>query len=103
MQTLIDTGAGLSFVNSQFASHNELCIQPPKEVVHVVVASGEMIQSRGFVKATVSIGDFQLPITLQVLEDSPVNLILGIDFLTQSKATIDFNTHTHTQFEFWMA
>jgi hypothetical protein len=58
------------------------------------VASGALIKSIGYVEATISIGDLQLPVTLQVLDEAPVNLILGMDFLTNSNAKIDLGTQS---------
>ena len=94
MQALLDTGAGMSFINCQFALEHKLKIQPPRRTINVLVASGATIKTLGYVEATICIGDLQLPVTLQVLKEAPVNVILGMDFLTESHATIDLATHS---------
>ncbi len=54
-QTLV-TVSLLCEVNCQFALDHKLHINPPKRALQVVVASGALIKSLGYVDATVSIG-----------------------------------------------
>lgn len=80
LQALLDTGAGISFINEQFARQQKLRIQPPIDSFNVVLADGKRVKSIGFTEATISVGDLQFPVTLHVLKDLTATVLLGLDF-----------------------
>ena len=63
---------------------------PEKPIVRLVTAAGTPIQVENYVQAPVKIGNTE--ITQQFLVVDIVPVILGYDFMTKHKVTLDFTT-----------
>ena len=95
---LIDTGAFHSCVSLSFVRRlkmNSRIISAPKHK-RLFTADGKPMHVIGTVSLILDIQDFQIPVTFYVLPHLQFNIILGIQFLTQTKANIDMECQTLT-------
>jgi len=71
-------------------------IIPAANHKRLFTADGKPMHVIGTVNLTLDIQDFQIPVTFYVLPHLQFNIILGIQFLTQTKAKIDMECQTLT-------
>jgi len=72
-------------------------IIPAPNYKRLFTADGKPMHVIGTVNLTLDIQDFQIPVTFCVLQHLQFNIILGIQFLTHTKANIDMECQTSCQ------
>ena len=94
---LYDTGAAKSCISRTLMDDLEMEIQKSSST-RFTLGNGAIQASQGIIKdVEIQIGNFvKIPITLEVLTDSPVHLILGNNWMDKTRAIIDFGTSTIT-------
>ena len=95
---LIDTGAFYSCVSLSFVKRLRLesHITPVSKHRRLFTADGKPMHVLGTVNLTLDIQDFEIPVTFCVLPRLQFDVILGVQFLTQTKANIDMECQTLT-------
>ena len=93
MQMMLDSGSSLSLLRRDSLS-NMVGIQqlPDKPMVRLVTAAGTPIQVEKYVQAPVKIGNVEVTQRFLVVDSLIVPVILGYDFMTKHKVTLDFTT-----------
>ncbi len=97
---LLDTGAFKSCISGKMA--DKLGLVPDKSKLTLSAlqsAGGECLTITGIVQLSIKINGLVIPFDFQVIPTLSVNLILGIDFLTTTKAKIDLSTSTVTFYD----
>ncbi|KAG2217409.1 hypothetical protein INT45_004867, partial [Circinella minor] len=94
---LYDTGAAKSCISRTLMDDLEMEIHKSSST-RFTLGNGAIQASQGIIKdVEIQIGNFvKIPITLEVLTDSPVHLILGNNWMHKTRAIIDFGTSTIT-------
>jgi len=94
----IDTGAVHSCVSLSFVKrlNLEFRIIPTSNKKRFYTADGEPMHVLGTVNLTLDIQDFEIQVTFHVLSRLQFNVILKVQFLTQTKAKIDTECQTLT-------
>ena len=98
MHTLgrVDSGAGLSCISSQFV--NRLRLKPTpfsrSGEQRLSTADGYPLKLSGTVDLTLTIQGLKVPQKFYVVDNLNYNLILGLDFMANTKAYIDFGKNT---------
>jgi len=87
VKTLVDTGANFSCVSTKFITSlrlQNMIVQSPdyKRLYTAMKVNGTIL-------LTLNIHGLLVPFTFYVLEHLSHNLIIGVDFLTRTKANID--------------
>ena len=95
---LIDTGAFHSCVSLAFIKHMKLesCIIRTSNHKRLFTANGKPMQVLDTVNLTLDLQDFEIPVTFCVVPCLQLNIILGIQVLSQTKANIDMDCQTLT-------
>ncbi|KAL0536722.1 hypothetical protein IC582_025682 [Cucumis melo] len=89
---LFDSGSSHSFISSAFLLHARLEVEPLCHVLSVSTLSGEHMLSKEKVKACqIEIAGHVIEVTLLVLDMHDFDVILGMDWLTDNHASIDFS------------
>ena len=87
--SILDSGAAVSFVSSQFASLIKKEFGLERRVL--LGANGGEMHATGSLSLSVSLGDQEIQHTFAVIEDFPYPVLLGTDFLSRVKAVVDFS------------
>jgi len=97
IRTLIDTGVHFSCVSLSLlrALHLEKDVVPAPRDKKLFTADGQPMKVCGTILLSINIQGLIVPFTFHVLERLTHNLILGINFLSQTKANIDMATRTY--------
>lgn len=91
VQALVDTGAQISVITSDLCRRlKKVRTASPSCVVRV--ADGGTPPVLGTCTARVTIANRQIPVLFHVLPHCPHDIILGLDFLTETSALIDCST-----------
>ena len=100
MRALVDTGAHNSCISRHFVNH--LGFQ--KEIIassrrRLFTASGKPMTVAGTIQLTLDIHNLKIPVTFNVINVLMHDVILGLDFLTQTEANIDFSSRVLTLYD----
>jgi len=95
---LIDTGAFYSCASLAFIKRLKLDSHIVSTSGHnrLFTANGKPMHVLGTVNLTLNIQDFEVPVTFYVIPRLQFNVILGTQFLSQTKANIDMDSQTLT-------
>ena len=94
-RTLLDTGAQVSLVSEEFL---KLCdpqfVKPSKNAatINLRSATGHSLEASEVVKIRVTIGKVRMYHDFLVVKDFKHDMILGVDFLNNRKAILDFDS-----------
>jgi len=101
VKALVDTGAFYSCVSSALIKRLkfEPKIIPISQRKRLFTADGNAMNVLGTVQLTLDIQEFQIPLTFCVLPRLQNDVILGIDFLRQTKANIDMHSQILTLYD----
>jgi len=102
VRSLIDTGANFSCVSLSFVKRLrvENDFVPASNQHKLFTADGKAMKVFGTILLSVNIQGLIVPFTFYVLEHFlSHNVIVGINFLTQTKANIDMATRTVTFYD----
>ena len=93
---LIDTGCGTSVMSERLARRLKLKVDRLQvgDNSILVAADGKPMHVRGKTQASIKLGGLTVPFEFLVLEELNQNLILGIDFLKDTKAVINCSDRT---------
>lgn len=94
ISVMIDTGAGANFINAEYARKMKFRIKPVPGRMTITVANGKTLTPIGQTEITVSIGDLNVPATFYVIQHLSANAILGLPFLKNTKAQINFENES---------
>jgi hypothetical protein len=86
---LFDTGASHSFISSAFATKHEFSTETIGKVIKVRSPGGELIVKVGCQNLILEIGKYKFPTHLVVLESQGLDVILGMDWMTNYAGVID--------------
>lgn len=89
LQALIDTGSSISLIDKKIVDSSNLELLTTQ--VQVKVANGTTTSSSGLIKTVGIIDCERIKLNLHVLKGLPFDLILGMDFLRDTKAFISFS------------
>ncbi|CAG2203607.1 unnamed protein product [Mytilus edulis] len=98
---LVDTGANISVMSKQFflrTPYSTHKLEPP-DITSVIAVNGNHVKVLGKVNISVTIGNRNFRASIYVLPQLHHSLILGVDFLKQTKAKLNFETDTFEIFE----
>ena len=90
-KALIDTGAQKSCISENFSRKLHLLPNGPAESKFLLTADGKPIPVQGTVEVSIKIQGLSIPFTFHVLRGLNHNMILGVDFLSATKANIDMS------------
>jgi hypothetical protein len=79
---LFDTGASHSFISSAFVSKHDFTTETIGKVIKVSSPGGELIVKVGCWNLILEIGKYKFPTHLVVLESQGLDVILGMDWMT---------------------
>jgi len=98
VKALVDTGAFYSCVSLDLIKRLkfESKIIPVSQRKRLFTADGNVMNVLSTVQLTLDIQEFQIPLTFCVLPRMQNDVILGIDFLKQTKANIDMHSQILT-------
>jgi len=98
IRTLLDTGAHSSCLSLSLvrALRLQKDVMPAICNKNLFTADGQPMKVCGTILLSINIKGLIVPFTFHVLERLTHHLILGIDFLSQTKADIDMATRTVT-------
>jgi len=93
---LVDSGAARSCISQNFVNRLRVKVQPPPSghPLRLSTADGSPLILVGTVSLTLNIQGLLIPQTFAVLKRLNYNMLLGIDFMQHTQATIDFNSRT---------
>ena len=95
-QALVDTGSTYSIISEsarQSMEANGVCLRSGNKVrASLVVANGQVVISDRSLKIRIGIGKLGWWHVFFVLPNLPVNMILGLDFLTKVRADLEFSS-----------
>ena len=91
---MVDSGAHISAISAEF--YFKYLSKVPLEKAFLIVngISGTMLKVKGKINISVEIGRLRLQQSFYVIENFKHNIILGLDFLTNQKASLNFDTRT---------
>ncbi|KAI5181415.1 hypothetical protein PAEPH01_2816, partial [Pancytospora epiphaga] len=89
----VDTGASLNFVSLGYCKRKTLRYDAVENKVNTATGEGDIV---GELRLKVRIGDTEWGVTFQVVKDLIHDVILGRQFLRESKADISFSKKTVT-------
>ncbi|KAI5170399.1 hypothetical protein PAEPH01_1398, partial [Pancytospora epiphaga] len=89
----VDTGASLNFVSLGYCKRKNLRYDAVENKVNTATGEGDIV---GELRLKVRIGDTEWDVTFQVVKDLIHDVILGRQFLRESKADISFSKRTVT-------
>ena len=97
MTCLYDTGVAKSCISRTLMDDLEMEIQRSSSA-RFTLGNGAIQVLQGIIKdVEIQVGNFiKVPITLEVLTDSPVHLILGNNWMHKTRAILHFGTSTIT-------
>jgi hypothetical protein len=86
---LFDTRASHSFISSAFVSKHDFTTKTIGKVIKVSSPGGELIVKVGCQNLILEIGKYKFPTHLVVLESQGLDVILGMDWMTNYVGVID--------------
>lgn len=86
----IDTGASLTLINAQVAASLKLEKRVVKGI-YIKIISGEKEEARELSEVTIVYEDSSITIECYIIQNLPVDLLLGLNWLYASKAKLDFS------------
>jgi hypothetical protein len=86
---LIDTGASHSFISSAFVNKHDFTTKTIGKVIKVSSPAGELIVKVGCQNLILEIDKYKFPTHLVVLESQGLDVILGMDWMTNYAGVID--------------
>ena len=86
---LFDTGASHSFISRAFVNKNGLVTRTIGKPVKVSSPGGELLVTAGCRDLTLEIGKYLFPVNLAILESQGLDVILGMDWMTEFEGVID--------------
>lgn len=91
IHVLFDTGATHSFVVPAIAERMSAHKTPEKSTLRVHTPGGQVLESRGVLpKVPVMVEGVEMPVSLIVIPMQGYEVILGMDWLSQHRATLDY-------------
>ena len=98
---LLDSGASISCITADLLHKLKLPVESLRDgdTKTVFLADGHPIAVQGRAELTVKISGLSIPCAVLILPSMRFDLILGLDFLTASKARIDFDAKMVTFFD----
>ncbi|XP_054816857.1 uncharacterized protein LOC129316455 [Prosopis cineraria] len=95
ISTLFDSGATYSFIFDECAQRLELHIVEMPFVMNVSTSVGASVRtSRAWLKVELKFGEIVTSIDLIYLPISRIDVIIGMDWLSANRATLDYNRKT---------
>ena len=93
---LVDSGAARSCISQKFVNRLRIKVQPLQSghPLCLSTADGSPLTLIGTVSLTFNIHGLLIPQTFAVLKRLNYNMLLGLDWLQNTQATIDFNSRT---------
>ena len=85
---LIDTGASISVISQQFAERLKLSVKAAPQA-YLIDAGNQVLQTCGIAEISVNLNGLIIPFTFTVIPTLCNEVILGVDFLTETQAIID--------------
>ncbi|XP_038687511.1 uncharacterized protein LOC119986891 [Tripterygium wilfordii] len=89
-RVLFDSGATSSFITSSFALALGLEVRPMRRTIVVDSPFGQFTRIQGNCICMCRFGDIELTANLYVLDFQDFDVILGVDWLTEQKAVLNF-------------
>jgi hypothetical protein len=86
---LFDTGASHSFISRIFVDRNKIPTESIRKPIKISSPGGEMIANFGCHLLTLEIGAFSFPTSLIILESQGLDVILGMNWMTEYEGIID--------------
>jgi hypothetical protein len=86
---LFDTGASHSFISRVFVDRNKIPTSTINRPIKINSPGGEMIATYGCPHLTLEIGAHSFPTSLIVLESQGLDIILGMNWMTEYEGVID--------------
>jgi hypothetical protein len=86
---LFDTGASHSFISSAFVNKHAFSTETIGRVIKVSSPGGELIVNAGCQNLILEIGKYKFPTHLLVLDSRGLDVILGMDWMTNYAGVID--------------
>ncbi len=96
---LVDTGAAISVINDRFYSdvlRRHFVLKENKKIENIRTANGRVVPVSGRVTFPIRIGSSEYTIDAHVVPDLSYKVVLGRDFLAESRAIIDVYGKTVT-------
>ncbi|CAC5393528.1 unnamed protein product [Mytilus coruscus] len=92
---MVDSGATISAISADFYYANlQKTVPLEKAYLLATGASGATLRAIGQIHVTIEIGRLSMEQTFQVFENFRHSIILGLDFLDQQKARLNFDDKT---------
>ncbi|CAC5384529.1 unnamed protein product [Mytilus coruscus] len=92
---MVDSGATISAISADFYYANlQKTVPLEKAYLLATGASGASLRAVGQIHVTIEIGRLSMEQTFQVFENFTHSIILGLDFLDQQKARLNFDDKT---------
>lgn len=94
---LLDSGSSLSLLNIQwFLEYRHIAKLFPevKPIQRCRLASGQLLPLQGYVKGSLSVGNFSWPVEFGLVKDLPVSVLLGCDFINKTGLVLDLSGYT---------
>ncbi|XP_063941903.1 uncharacterized protein LOC135149893 [Daucus carota subsp. sativus] len=90
-KVLFDSGATISFISESFVGKLNCEIEPLVEPLSIIVANQDQVSvSSNYPRCTIGISGFSFPVSLKPFRLGEFDVILGMDWLTENGAQIDF-------------
>ena len=101
VRCLLDSGASISCITADLLHKLKLPVESLRDSdpKNVFLADGHPIAVQGRAELTVKIAGLSIPCGVLILSQMRFDLILGLDFLTDSKARIDFDAKIVTFYD----
>jgi hypothetical protein len=86
---LFDTGASNSFISRVFVDRNIIPTESIRNPIQINSPGGELIANFGCRHLTLEVGAYSFPTSLNVLESQGLDVILGMNWMTEYEGVID--------------
>jgi hypothetical protein len=86
---LFDTGASHSFISRVFVDRNRIPTETINTPIRISSPGGELVAAFGCRRLILEIGAHSFPTSLIVLESQGLDVILGMDWMTEYEAVIE--------------
>ncbi|OBZ81981.1 hypothetical protein A0J61_09970 [Choanephora cucurbitarum] len=93
---LVDCGACQNIISEQAMKEMGLEIDASSQVVFTLGNTSKQASLGQVYDVPINIGDVTIPVTMEMLPNSPAPIVLGTDFLKRAKADLDFDLDTMT-------
>ena len=87
--TLFDSGASHTFINRTFVVKHGITIGETKEPYHIQSPGGRLCTREIVQHVPIDLGGHEFPTSMLILKDQDIDVILGMNWLTQHGAVID--------------